>query len=380
MKILPHGNVTSAPGFKANGLAAGIKKSGKLDLSLISCDESCVAAGVYTKNSIKAAPLLVCQQHLKKHHARAIVINSGNANCFTGHFGLVYAQKTAELIAKLLKIETKDVLVASTGIIGKPLPFEKIKAAAPALVAGLSAQKGHEAALGILTTDKVTKEIAVQIKLGGKIATIGGCAKGSGMIQPDMATMLAFITTDAAIDKAMLKSALAIAVDRSFNCITVDGCMSTNDIAAVLANGRAGNKTVTKEGDDFKTFTKALTFVCLDLAKKIVLDGEGATKFIEIEVNGAKTYTQAKKAALAVANSNLFKTAAYGSNPNWGRVAGAVGSLGLPVTEKNLKIKFDSFANKNIHITVDLNIGKHSAVVYTCDLSPEYVDINGRYN
>ncbi len=380
MKILKAGGVTSAKGFKANGIAAGIKRSGKTDLSLIVSDIPCPSAGVYTKNSVKAAPLLVCAKHLKNGIAQAVITNSGNANCFTGKKGLVHAEKTAELIGKLAGIKTQDVLVASTGIIGKPLPFEKLVAGAPALVQGLSSNKGHAAALGILTTDLYTKEIAVEITLGGKKVTIGGCAKGSGMIEPNMATMLAYVTTDVAIDTKLLKKALLYATDHSFNCITVDGCMSTNDMLTIMANGFAGNKMIKTEGSDFKKFTDALTFVCVDLAKKIVLDGEGATKFIEIKVDGAQNYKQAQTAAKAVANSALVKTAAFGSNPNWGRVAAAIGALGLNVTEKNLRIKFSSFAQKHIKIFVNLNLGKHTATVYTCDLSRAYVDINGAYN
>ncbi len=374
------GGVCAAQGFKANGIACGIKRSGKPDLALIYSEVPSVATGVFTKNSVKAAPLIVCMDHLRNHKAQAVVVNSGNANCFTGHFGYVYAQRTAALFAQLLNIPKKDVLVASTGIIGKPLPYVKIEDCAVTLAKGLSKNGGTKAAKAILTTDLKTKEIAVQISLGGKRVTLGGCAKGSGMIQPNMATMLAYITTDAAISPKMLKSALKEANEPSFNSITVDGCMSTNDMVAVLANGLAKNKTITTKGKDYKKFTEALQFICLDLAKKIVLDGEGATKFIEITVKGAATEKQAKDACYAIANSPLVKTAAYGSNPNWGRVAGAVGSLGYRVTEKNLKIDFSSFKQKHIRIDVDLNLGKAKATVYTCDLSLEYVRINGCYN
>ncbi len=380
MKILRNGTVTSAKGFSANGLGSGIKKSGKPDLSLIVSNVVCPTAGVYTKNSVKAAPLVLAQKYLKNNRAQAIICNSGNANCFTGKKGFSVAQKTAVLISKLLKIKTQDVIVASTGIIGKQLPFEKIKAAAPALVEGLSTDKGHLAALGILTTDLTKKEIAVQITLGGKKVTIGGCAKGSGMIQPNMATMLCFITTDAGITGKMLKQALLTATDHSFNCISVDGCMSTNDMVSVMANGFSDNPLISSANADFKKFTEALMFICTDLAKKIVLDGEGATKFIEILVDGAKNHPQAKTIALAIANSNLVKTAAYGSNPNWGRVAAAVGSLNLGVTENTIKITFSSFAKKHIKINVFLKLGQSKAIVFTSDLSPQYVHINGKYN
>lgn len=378
--IVVGGGVTSPKGFLAHGMSAGIKKSGKPDLSLIYSPEPCVAAGVYTKNSIKAAPLIVTKEHLRNAKAQAIITNSGNANCFTGDFGILYARKTAERVAKLLKIKPDHVAVSSTGIIGKPLPFDKISAACPSLVAGLSADGGTRAAQGILTTDTFAKEIAVKISFGGKMVTIGACAKGSGMIAPDMATMLAYVTTDAAIAPAMLKAALKAANETSFNCITVDGCMSTNDMVIVLANGLAGNPVIKAKGADFQKFQAALEFVCCDLAKKIVLDGEGATKFIEVVVNGAKNESQAKKVAMAIANSSLVKTAAFGCNPNWGRVAAAVGAVGLPVTEKDLKIKFSSFAEKEINITVTLLLGKASAKIYTCDFSLDYVKINGRYN
>lgn len=380
MTVVKNGGVTSAQGFRANGLNCGIKRSGKPDLSLIVCEQPAVAAGVVTKNSIKAAPLTVTQRHLRNHQARAIICNSGNANCFTGKFGLIYAQRMAELVAQRLSVKASDVLVASTGIIGKPLPIKKIAAAAGPLVKGLSRAGGRKAARGILTTDTVTKEIAVRVPLGGKKVTIGACAKGSGMIQPNMATMLAFITTDAVIRPAMLRAALRTAVEHSFNRITVDGCMSTNDMVVVLASGRAGNKRIATTGKDFKNFCAALQWVCLDLSKKIVLDGEGATKFLTIAVDGAGSEKEARKVAMAIANSNLVKTAAYGSNPNWGRVAAAVGAVGLRVTERNLRIKFSPFRQKNIRIHVNLNLGAHAATVYTSDLSPEYVAINGKYN
>jgi len=379
MQII-RGGVTQPKGFKAAGLHCGIKRSGKPDLSLITAVKPCVAAGVFTKNSVKAAPLLVSMAHLQNSKAQAVIVNSGNANCFTGNFGLLYARKTTELIAKLLGIKTQDVIVTSTGIIGKPLPYDKIAKAAPRLVKSLSTSGGHMAAKGILTTDLVTKEIAVRTTLGGKRVTIGACAKGSGMVAPNMATMLAFITTDAAITAPMLKKALREANEGSFNRITVDGCMSTNDMVTVMANGLAGNKKISAAGKDYKKFCEALKVVCLDLAKKIVKDAEGATKFIQVDVSGAKTGKDAVKTAFMIANSNLVKTAAYGSNPNWGRVAAAVGAVGLGVTEKDIKIKFSSFSKKDIRVSVDLSVGSQKATVYTSDLSLDYVRINGKYN
>jgi len=379
MKILNAG-VTAPQGFKANGISCGIKRSGKKDLALIHSEVPAVCSGVFTKNSIVAAPLVVTQEKLRNNRAQAIVINSGNANCFTGNFGLLYARRTTDLIAKLLNIPASEVLVASTGIIGKPLPYLKIQNAAPALVSGLSKNGGRKAAYAILTTDLRIKESTVAIELNGKRVILGAAAKGSGMIAPNMATMLGFINTDAAIDAKMLKLALRSAVEKSFNSINIDGCMSTNDMVTVMANGLAGNKKITKRGKDFDTFCQSLDYICLDLSKKIVLDAEGATKFIEINVQGAKNEAQAKKAGMAIANSNLFKTAAFGSDPNWGRVAAAIGSLGLNVSEKQLKIKFSSFKKKNIDIIVDLNLGSAQTRVYTCDLSLDYVRINGKYN
>jgi len=379
MKIAS-GGVTAALGFNANGLHCGIKRSGKFDLALIYSQYPAVAAGVFTKNSIKAAPLWVSMKHLRNLKAQAIIANSGNANCFTGAFGLHYARQTAKLIARKLAIPFQDVVVASTGIIGKPLPYKKIAVAVEPLIKGLTRNGGRRAARGILTTDTCTKEIAVRLRLADKVITIGGCAKGSGMIDPALATMLAFITTDVAIDPKLLRLALKTASTNSFNLITVDGCMSTNDMVTVLANGAAKNKTITHAGAEYKQFCAALEYVCLDLAKKIVADGEGATKFIEIQVVGAKTTTQARRVAKSIANSNLVKTAAYGNNPNWGRVAAAVGSLAIPgLTSERLKITFSPFHKKTIWIRVDLNIGSQTATVYTCDLSPEYLRINTRY-
>ena len=380
MKIIK-GGVTQPKGFKANGLACGIKKSGKPDLALIVSDVPAVGAAVFTKNSVKAAPLVVSQKHIRNNQVQAVITNSGNANCFTGSFGLKYAQQMAQLIEDLMNIPKQNVIVASTGIISKPLEYSNIEKASEKLVKGLNEKGSAKAAKAILTTDLCTKEITVQVEISGKKVTIGACSKGSGMIAPNMATMLCFITTDVAIDAKMLKQALKAANELSFNSITVDGCMSTNDMALVMANGLAGNKIITKEGKDFDIFCEALKYVCLDMAKKIVKDGEGATKFIEIHVVGAKNDAQAKKVALKIANCNLVKTAAYGSNPNWGRVAAAIGALGIKqITEKNLNIQFSSFKKKNISITADLNLGKSQSTVYTSDLSNEYIRINAEYN
>lgn len=382
MKIIK-GGITQPKGFKANGIFCGIKKSKKTDLSLIVSDVPCAAAGVYTKNSIIAAPLVVTKKHLANGKAQAIITNSGNANCFTGESGLDSAKIMAEITAKALEIKTNDVIVSSTGIIGKALPIAKIKKNIPTLVKNLnfSQSKGTAAAKAIMTTDKVVKEIAVQIKVGTKTVTIAGCAKGSGMIEPNMATMLAYITTDAAIDKKLLKKALTFAVDLSFNCITIDGCMSTNDMVTIMANGQAGNATIKTLGKNFKHFCEALTYVCLELAKKIVKDGEGAKKFLQIKVCDASTEAYAKRTAKLIANSNLVKTAAYGKDANWGRIAAAVGSLGKRnIKEKKLRIQTEKKSNKEILINVNLGTGNESATVFTCDLTKKYIEINEAYN
>lgn len=380
MKIIK-GGVTAPKGFLANGLSAGIKRSGKPDLGIIVSEGASVTVGVFTKSSIKAAPLLVSMRHIKKGRIQAVLVNSGNANCYTGRAGLKHAQKSTQLVAKLLGVRPTDVLVASTGIIGKPLPYYKIVDAAPMLIKGLSPRGGGKFARAIMTTDLKVKEIAVEIMMGAKKVTIGGCAKGSGMIDPNMATMLGFVTTDAAISHNMLKLALKRATQRSFNSITVDGCMSTNDMVTLQASGLAGNKKIVAEDGNFKKFYQALEWVCIDLAKKIVLDGEGATKFLTIVVKGAADQLQAKKIAKAIANSALVKTAAFGSNPNWGRVAAAVGSLGYSqINEHNMKIICSSFDKKEIAIKVELALGRASSTVYTCDFSDEYVRINGEYN
>lgn len=379
MKITK-GGITQAKGFKANGIWCGIKRSKKEDLSLVVSDTIANTACVFTKNSIVAAPLTVCKKHLKNNKAQAVIVNSGNANCFTGKKGYRHAEQMTEYTASALKIHTTDVLVTSTGIIGKPLPIEHVASGMPHLVSGLSYKGGTQFAKGILTTDTTLKEKAVQIKIGSATVTIGGCCKGSGMIAPNMATMLGFITTDAVITPQLLKIALKKATEESFNCITVDGCMSTNDMVVLMANGQAENTPITQQGKEFEMFSEALTFVCRDLAKKIVLDGEGATKFVKIQVNGARNHKQAKDIGLMIANSMLVKTAIYGSNPNWGRVAAAVGALGIKqISEDQLKIDFSSFKKKNVSITTRLNIGKASATVFTSDLSHEYIRINTEY-
>jgi glutamate N-acetyltransferase/amino-acid N-acetyltransferase len=387
MKILKKALLPA--GFSAHGLACGLKKSKKPDLALIYSQVPACASACFTANKIKAAPVLLNQEHLKKAGLhQAIIVNSGNANCFTGARGLAAAQSTARIFADELGIAKESVLVNSTGIIGKQLSVAKIKKAAPELVRGLSMTGITRASRAIMTTDTFVKEVTVDFKIGNKAVRLCGIAKGAGMIAPDLATMLAFITTDAAITRRALDKALKAAVARSFNCITVDGCMSTNDTVIVLANAAGENKLIDLKSSgasgsgskDFNLFCEALRLVCLELAQMIVRDAEGATKFISIHVKNARNFPDARKCALAIANSNLFKTAMYGCNPNFGRVAASVGASGIAVTEKGLKIKLGPLQKKNIHVEVNLSMGSAEAVIYTSDLSPEYVKINAAYN
>jgi glutamate N-acetyltransferase / amino-acid N-acetyltransferase len=376
-------------GFSAHGLACGLKKSRKPDLALIYSHMPARASACFTTNKIKAAPVLLTQDHLKKIDLhQAIIVNSGNANCFTGKKGLAAAERTAQIFADELGIRKESVLVNSTGIIGKQLSVNKIKNAAAELVRGLTVQGITRASRAIMTTDAFVKEVTVDLKIGNKRVRLCGIAKGAGMIAPDLATMLAFITTDANITCRALDKALKAAVARSFNCITVDGCMSTNDTVIVLANAAGENKLIDLRSSspagrgsrDFVHFCEALRLVCLELAQMIVRDAEGATKFIGIHVKNARNFSDARKCALAIANSNLFKTAMYGCNPNFGRVAASVGASGVAVTEKGLKIKLGPLQKKDIHVEVNLSMGSAEATVYTSDLSPEYIKINAAYN
>lgn len=367
-------------GFKANAVVCGIKKSGKSDLALFYSDLPAKAACLFTANSIQAAPLQISKRYLKSNKLfKAIVVNSGNANSFTGALGVKDAWETTRLAAGALGIPRETVLIASTGIIGRRLEVNKIKKALPALAAGLSVKGIDNAKRAIMTTDTFTKEITVTSRIGGKVVTICGVAKGAGMIAPDMATMLCFILTDANIKQAALNRSLRLCTDKSFNCITVDGCMSTNDSVMMLANSASGNVLIDR-GKNFTLFLEALQAVCLGLAKMIVRDAEGSTKFIEIKVNDAKDFQEARKIALNIANSSLFKTAMFGENPNFGRIASSVGASGADVREKDLKIKVSPLNKKEIRVSVSVGRGACSAVVYTSDLTPEYVRINAEYN
>jgi len=368
-------------GFQASGIAAGIKKSGKLDVALFYSEVPARAAAVFTSNGIQAAPLKVCRKYLARNeYFQALIANSGNANCFTGKGGLADAEQMSVLAARQLGLKNEEVLVASTGIIARKLPLAKIKYAIPKLVEGLSVQGISQAKKAIMTTDIFAKEASLKFKVGAKTVTIYGVAKGAGMISPKLATLLCFIFTDANINGQAIKKALKAAADNSFNCITVDGCMSTNDMVMLLANGLAGNSLI-KRGKNFNLFTQNLTEVCLKLAQMVVRDAEGASKFITIKVQQAKNTDEAKGVALDIANSNLFKTAMFAKSSNaLGRLVAAAGASGIGLDEKKLKVSFSNLAKKEIEVKVALGRGEASATVYTSDLTYEYVKINAEYN
>jgi len=388
------GGVTAPQGFLAGSAHCGIKRS-KKDLCLIFSRVPCRAAGVFTSNRVKAAPLLVCEKNLKNAAAQAIIANSGNANCMTGRAGLNDALKVTKSAAAALSIKPESVLPASTGVIGKRLPVGRIVSFIPKLVLSLGRDGSAETAKAIMTTDTIAKQTAVSVTIGRRTVKIGAMAKGAGMIHPGMATMLAFITTDAAIRAGALKKALKESVDATFNRITVDGDMSTNDCALILSNGGAGNSAIGASGRHYEIFRNALTAVCLEMAEKIVRDAEGATKFVRVSVKKAANAADAAKAAYAIATSVLVKTALYGGDPNWGRIAAAVGRSGASFSPGKLDIylggkKFLSggtavktvakkLRDGEIEIRVVLNKGRAQASVLTSDLSKEYVDINAHY-
>lgn len=368
-------------GFFFSGIHAGIKKSKKLDVGLVYSDSTLESVCFFTENKVKAAPLILDEKKLlwNKSKIRAIIVNSGNANCFTGVKGIKDAQDICKRTARILGLESRDVLMASTGIIGKRLPMTKILPKLPYLACSLH----KDATLfsgAILTTDTFCKVSSKVVSQGRNKIRILGVAKGAGMIYPKLkqATMLGFIFTDANLSKNLLQTACQRAVDVSFNSITVDGCTSTNDSVFILASKRASEKPMTKKDKNFKKFFKALESVCIDLAKKIVQDAEGASKFIKITTKAASE-EEAKKACNAIANSNLFKTALYGQSPNWGRIIQALGQAGISVKE-NVSLKASTLKKKHIEIMVDLKRGRHSWTVYTCDLTPEYIRINAEYS
>lgn len=393
------GGVTAARGFRAAGVRCGIKQEG-LDLAVIASDADCSAAGVFTTNAFKAASVTLNQQRLPSDAIRAVVANSGNANACTGERGLRDARRVCELAGELLDVPQVSVLSASTGIIGVFLPMEKVEAGIRQAAAELSTDGGEPASRAIMTTDTRPKTCAVEIDIEGVPVRIGGMCKGSGMICPNMATMLAFITTDAAIDPHLLRECLAECVERSFNSLTVDGDMSTNDSVIVLANAMSGCKPIIKGSEAFDIFDEALGMVCTELAKAVARDGEGATKYVEIRVTGAATRDDAKRAAMAIANSPLVKTAIFGEDPNWGRVLCAAGRSGVrivpertslwfgdvKIVENGEPISLDADAArkpmlaKELVITVDIGAGSSEATAFTCDFSYDYVRINAEYH
>ncbi|MDD4601057.1 Arginine biosynthesis bifunctional protein ArgJ [bioreactor metagenome] len=393
--------ITAPKGFKAAGVKAGIKKSGREDLAIIYSTVPAAGAAVFTTNVMAAAPVIVSRRNIEGGKVSAVVVNAGCANACTGDQGLVDAEAMVHKTAELLGINNKEVVVASTGIIGVQLPMDKVEKGIEKAVNALSVDGHNAARQAIMTTDTFPKSAAINFMFGETKITMAGMAKGSGMIHPNMATMLGFVTTDAAITPELLKKALTDAVNVSFNMVTVDGDTSTNDMVVVMANGLAGNKLIdSAEMPEYINFSIALRELCIVLAKMVARDGEGATKFLEVKVKGAVTSDDAKKVAMTIAKSPLVKTAFFGQDPNWGRIICAVGyseaqvipdktSLfigDVKVVEGGLPLKFDEkmlrgvMGEHDIVVTVDLGLGQEEATVWTCDFSYEYVKINGEYH
>ena len=402
MKLI-EGGVTAAQGFSASGIHCGIRRNtSKNDLSLIVSSTPASAAAVYTTNLVKGAPLTVTKAHIADGKAQAIICNSGNANTCNAN-GIEIAEGMAALVAEKTAVNASDVVVASTGVIGQPLSLDPIRNGMDELVGKLSESGSRDAALGIMTTDTVPKEVAVEFTLGGKTCRIGGIAKGSGMIHPNMATMLVFITTDCAIAPDLLQKALSGDIQNTFNMISIDGDTSTNDMVVVLANGLAGNAEINAEGEDFTAFMQALNTVTVGLCRMIAGDGEGATKLLECQVSGAKTLDTAKTVAKSVICSSLLKAAMFGADANWGRVLCAIGYSGADVDVNKIDVSFRSnkgtitvcengagiafseekakeiLLEKEIEILVALNDGEYDSTAWGCDLTYDYVKINGDY-
>jgi len=394
------GGVTAPTGFLAAGIHAGIKPAPLPDLALIASTNPGIMAGVLTQNRIVAPPVLLCRQQLKKHTGQAIIVNSGNANALTGSQGTSDAMEMRRLVSAALRLPVGSVFVGSTGVIGRPLPMPAIREAVPPLIRLLS-RSGHKlAAQAIMTTDTRPKEVAVQAEVGGQLVTIGGMAKGSGMIHPDMATMLAYLTTDAAITPRALQAALTRAVNETFNCISVDGDTSTNDTVLCLANGCAGNSTIQTGTPQWITFSSLLHEACLSLALQICRDGEGTTKIVEVIVRGTRSNREAKKIAQTIATSPLVKTAVFGEDPNWGRIVAAAGRAGVNFNPSKLSLQFNAtrvvengqavggraaseaqrIMRKKQYV-MTLAVGNHPghARLWTTDLSYDYVRINASY-
>lgn len=388
------------PGYLANGISAGIKEAGRKDLALIFSEVPAKAAGVFTTNCFKAAPVLVDMERISSGTAQAILTNSGNANAATGDEGYRDALTMSRVASRQLHIADELVMVGSTGVIGHPLPVDKIENAVESLAAGMHSGGIPAAEEAMMTTDRFPKMSCRKILIGSREVTLCGIAKGAGMIQPNMATMLAYLMTDADIEISALNAVFKEGVAQSFNAISVDGCMSTNDTALILANGMAGNRTIRRRSRELTPFREMLFAVLNELCRDMVRDGEGATKLIELVVEGARTDSEARRVAYAVANSNLVKTAFYGGDPNWGRIISAAGSLGIPLPVKAVKLFFDDvclfsagqgttppadrvaaiMAQDDIQVRLDLAMGNKRFRIYTSDLSFEYVKINAHYH
>lgn len=385
-------------GFLFSTVEAAIKAPGRKDLALIYSKKEAYIAGTFTTNKIKAAPVKLNIKQIRSGKGQALVVNSGNANACTGKKGIQDAVETAKLVSNGLDIKSSLVYVCSTGVIGTPMPMERVRPKISELTGNLGRSTIQDVAKAIMTTDTFPKIVMKKVKIGSKTGTIAGICKGAGMICPDMATMLCFIMTDSAVEQKTLDKTLSDAVNKTFNTITVDGDRSTNDTVLIMANGMAGNPPITEKSKSYATFKNALYNVMFDLAKLIVKDGEGATKFIEIEIRGARSEADAKKAAFSVANSNLVKTALYGNDANWGRIMTALGYSGIMVKEEKVEIILsglkivqkgmgtgkdreanEKLKNREITIIVNLHLGKSSAKVLTCDLTEEYIRVNATY-
>ena len=394
------GGITAVAGIRAAGLHAGIKAADAKDMALIVTDAPATAAGVFTKNSVTAAPVLVCREHLSDRRAQAVIVNSGNANACTGEVGMANARRMATVTAEHLGIDANLVLVSSTGVIGQQLPMDTIESGIQAAASALSSEGGTDAAEAIMTTDTHPKSVAVEIQIGDTPIRIGGIAKGSGMIAPNMATMLSYLTTDAHINAEGLQAALNRVVDDTYNLLTVDTDRSTNDTVLILATGHANNaEIVTADGEDYETFCEGLQFVCTELVKMLARDGEGATKLVEVIVKHAKNRDDAEKAARAVAESPLVKTAVFANDANWGRIMMAIGKSGAEfdpyqvdvyladyqLVKNGMDAGYDEaeatalFAQDPVRITIDLRAGDTEITMWTCDYSYDYIRINADY-
>ena len=400
MSIRLKKGITAPKGFTAAGIHSGIKQGKQLDLALIVSETPGPIAGVFTKNKLPAAAVSLDRRHLKKRIGQAIIVNSGNANAFTGAEGIKHAKETAKLVAKQLDIPTHSVFVSSTGVIGVPLPIEPLRNGIPILISHLKKTGASDAAQAIMTTDTRPKSIAIQQTIAGKVVTIGGMAKGSGMIHPNMATMLAYLTTDVVIEPEILQNMLRTVVDQTFNCISVDGDSSTNDTVLCLANGQAGNRTLPASGSAHKQFQQMLHEACHYLAMEICRDGEGVTKVVELLVNEATSHQAAKCIAQTLATSLLVKTALFGADPNWGRIICALGRSGYSLHSDRIVISFNEviivqngkglgpaverkikkiMQRPSFTISVSLGLGNGTAKQWTTDLTYDYVKINASY-